>query len=97
MGNHKMGRHHTRINSASPKVSKATIAQIQKQPVGTKVTKSPNVIITTARVETVVAPSMNVVRGVVLIRSITNLSNGSSGVSIGRNFELEFGTTNSNY
>jgi hypothetical protein len=63
----------------------AIVVEIWKQPVGTKVTQSPDVIITTIGVETVVAPNTNVVKGGVLIRFATNLGNGSSGVSARRN------------
>jgi len=38
-----------------------TIVEIQRQPIGIKVIQSPNVVITTIGVETVVAPNMNVV------------------------------------
>jgi hypothetical protein len=50
-----------------------------------EVTKSFNVIITTTRVEMVVAPNMNVVRGRVLTKSTTNLGRGLGRVFTGRN------------
>jgi hypothetical protein len=38
MGNHRMGHRQTRINSASPRMSEMTIAEIQRQPIGIEVT-----------------------------------------------------------
>jgi hypothetical protein len=40
---------------------KATVIEIKKQLIGIDVIQSPNVIITTTRVETIVAPNKNVV------------------------------------
>jgi len=57
-------------------VLEAIIAEIQRQPFKTKVIQSPNVVITTTRLEMVVAPKTNVVRSGILIRSTTNLGNG---------------------
>ncbi len=54
-------------------------------------TKSFNVVITTTRVEMVVALNMNVVRGGVLIRSATNLGRGFGRVSTGRNLSRSLG------
>ncbi len=85
MGNHKMGHRQSRINSASPRMSEAIVVEIWRQPIGIEVIQSPNVIITTTTMEMMVAPSANVVKGRVRIGSITNLGNGSSGVSAGRN------------
>ncbi len=66
-------------------MSKETVAKIQRQPARTKVTQSLNVVITTTGMEMVVAPNTNVVRGGVLIGSVTNLGSGSSGVLARRN------------
>jgi hypothetical protein len=57
MGNHIMGHCHIQVNSASPRMSKATIAEIWKQSARIKVTQSPNVVVTTTRVEMVFAPN----------------------------------------
>ncbi len=62
-------------------MSKAKAIKIWKQLVGMEVTKSFDVVITTTRVETVFAFSMNVVRGIVLIRYVTNLGRGLGKVS----------------
>jgi hypothetical protein len=48
-------------------MSEAAVAKIQIQPAKTKVIQSPNVVITTVRVEMVVAPNTNVVKGGILI------------------------------
>jgi hypothetical protein len=55
------------------------------------VTKSFNVVITTTRVEMVVAPNMNVVRGGVLTKSTTNLGRGLGRVFTGRNLSRSLG------
>jgi hypothetical protein len=55
------------------------------------VTQSPNVVITTTGVELIVAPNTNVVRGGILIGSVTNLGYGTSGVSIERNLNNSLG------
>ncbi len=80
-----MGHHQTQINSISPKMSEVAIVEIWRQPTRIKVTQSPNVIITTTRVEKMVAPNVNVVKGGVLIGSIANLGSGMSGILAGRN------------
>ncbi len=49
-----------------------------------EVTKSFNVVITTTRVEMVVAPNTNVVKSGVLIGFATNLGRGSSKVFTGK-------------
>ncbi len=66
-------------------MSETRIAKIQRQPTRSKVTQSPNVVITTTRVEIVVAPNTNVVRVGVLIGSTTNLGSGLDGVLPRRN------------
>jgi hypothetical protein len=38
MGNHRMGHCQTQVNSAWPRMSKTTIVEIQKQPIGIEVT-----------------------------------------------------------
>ncbi len=59
---------------------------------GIEVTQSFNVVITTTRVETGVAPSTNVVRGGVLIRIVTKFDRGLGEVSVGRNLTRVVGT-----
>jgi hypothetical protein len=70
---------------------KATIAKIRKQPPRIEVTQSPNVIITTTGVETVVTPSTNIVRSGVLIGSTTNLGHGSNIILARRNLSWSLG------
>jgi hypothetical protein len=57
-------------------VSEATIVEIRRQPARIEVTKSPNVILITTGVETMVAPNTNVIRGGVLIGSTTISDSG---------------------
>ncbi len=80
-----MGHRQTWINSTSPRMLKATVIEIKKQLIGIDVIQSPNVIITTTRVETIVAPNKNVVWSGILIGSVTNLGNRSVGVLTRRN------------
>jgi hypothetical protein len=61
------------------------VVEIQRLLVGLKGLQPFNVIIPTRRVETIVAPNTNFVRGGVLIGSITNLGCGLGGVSMERN------------
>jgi hypothetical protein len=72
-------------------VSKAKVVEIQKQHVGIEVIQSPNVVITTTRVEMVVAPNTNVARGGILIRYVVNLGHGLGRVSAGRNLNWSSG------
>jgi len=65
-------------------VSKITIVETQRQPTRFVVTQSLNVGVTTIVVETVVAPTMDVVKMGVLMRSGTKLGSGLGGVSVGR-------------
>ncbi len=67
-----MGHHQSGVNSTSPIVFKMAVVEIQRQHVGIEVTQSPNVVITTIRMEMVVTPNMNVVKGGVLIKSTIN-------------------------
>jgi hypothetical protein len=62
-------------------VSEATVAKTRKQPTRLKVIQSLNVVITTTKVETVVAPSTNVTKRGIVIESTINLSCGSNGFS----------------
>jgi hypothetical protein len=62
-------------------VSKSTIVEIWRKPVRVIVAQSLDVRITTTRVETIVAPTMDVVRRGILIGFIAKLGNGSCGVS----------------
>jgi hypothetical protein len=64
-----------------------TIAKTWRQLVGIVVIESFKVIITTTRVETIVAPNMNVVRRGVVIGFATNLGHGSCEFLARRNFE----------
>jgi hypothetical protein len=78
-------------------MSKAVVVKINKQLVGIKVIQSSNAVITTTRVEMIVAPNTNVVRSGVLIRFATNLGRGLGGVSIGKNLNWNSGLPISNY
>ncbi len=86
-----MGDHQTQVNSTSPRMSEVTVAEIQKQPIGIEVTYTANVVITTTGVEMIITPSMNAIRGGILIGSTTNLGNGSGGVSVARNLSQSLG------
>jgi hypothetical protein len=66
-------------------VSKTVVVETWKQHVGIRVTQSFNVGIITTRVETVVAPNIDVVKRGVLIGFATKLASGSSGVLARRN------------
>ncbi len=61
------------------------VVKTRKQHARIKVTQSLDVGITTTRVETMVVPSINVVKREVLIRSTTKLGSKSRGVLIVRN------------
>ncbi len=80
MGNHKMEHHQTRINTVSPIVSEVIVVKTQRELVGLIITQSFDVGITPTWAETVVAPTMDVVKRGVLIGSTTKLGNGSNGV-----------------
>jgi hypothetical protein len=67
------------------------VVEIQRLLVGIKGLQPFNVIIPTRRVETIVAPNTNFVRGGVLIGSITNLGCGLGGVSMERNMNRSLG------
>jgi hypothetical protein len=58
---------------------------------GIEVTQSFNVVIITTRVETVVAPNTNVVRGGELIRFVAKFGRGLGEVSVGRNLTKSSG------
>jgi hypothetical protein len=66
-------------------VLEVTIVETWKQHAKVGIIQSLDVGITTTRVETVVAPSINVIRKGILIRSITKLGSESGGVSTVRN------------
>ncbi len=57
-------------------MSETTIVETRKQHVGIKVVQSRNVIITTTRVDTVVAPNTNVAKRGIIIESVVNLGRG---------------------
>ncbi len=63
----------------------AVVVGTRRQPTGIKVTQSLNAVMTTTRVETVVAPIMNVVRRGVLIGFATNLGRRLGKYLVGRN------------
>jgi hypothetical protein len=65
-------------------VSKTTIVETQRQPARILVTQSLDVGVTTIGVEMVIAPTMDVIKMVVLIGSTTKLGSGSSGISARR-------------
>jgi hypothetical protein len=46
-------------------VSKVIVVEIQRQPTQIEVTQSLNVVISTIRVETIVAPNINVIKGAI--------------------------------
>jgi hypothetical protein len=66
-------------------VLKIIIVIFRRQLTRIEVIESPNVIITTIGVETMVAPSMNVVKNGVLFGSVANLGSGSGGILVRRN------------
>ncbi len=84
MGNHRLEHHRTRINTISPRVSKAIVVETKKQPARIQVIQSLNAIIATTRVDTIVVPNMNVARRGV-IGSVINLGHGLGKLSTGRN------------
>jgi hypothetical protein len=63
-----MEHHQSHNNTSPPIVSKVAIVETRKQHVGIRVIQSLGASITTTRVETLVAPNINVVRRGVLIR-----------------------------
>jgi len=62
-------------------MSKVVIVETWRQPTGVIITKSFEASITTKGVQTIIAPTMDVVKKGVLIKYATKLGNGSSGVS----------------
>ncbi len=62
MGNHIMEHYQPRVNTTSPIMLEAAIVETHTQPTRLRVTQSLNTIVTTIGVETMVAPSMDVVR-----------------------------------
>jgi len=65
------------------------IIETWKQHVGIRVTQSFDACITTIGMEMVVTLNINVIRGGILIGSISKLGSGSSGVSIIRNLNYQ--------
>jgi hypothetical protein len=61
------------------------VVETQKQHAGIRVIQSLDVGITTTGVETIVAPSINVVKKEVLVGSIAKLGSELGGVSVVRN------------
>jgi hypothetical protein len=72
-------------------MSKVVVVEIRRQLAEIKVIQPLNAIIPTMRVETIVAPNTNFVRGGVLIGSIVNLGHGSRRVSTRRNLNRSLG------
>jgi hypothetical protein len=66
-------------------VLKAIVVKIRKQHAGIRVIQSLGVGITTTWVETVVAPSLNVVKREILIGFVAKLGSGLGGVLVVRN------------
>jgi hypothetical protein len=85
MGNHKLENGQSCINKAPPIVLKVAIVETWKQHVGIKVSQSLDVGIITTKMETIIAPNINVVRREILIRPIAKLGSKSGGVSVIRN------------
>jgi len=85
-----MGHRQTQVNLASPRVSEMVIVEIQKQPDEIEVIQSFNVIIPITRMETIVAPNTNFVRGGILTGFAMDLGRGSGGVLMGRNLNRSF-------
>jgi len=85
MGNHILEQRQSQVNTTSLIMSKATVVETQKQHVGIGTTQSLNEGKRTTGVETVVAPSIDVVRRGILIESTTKLGSESCGVLAGRN------------
>jgi hypothetical protein len=81
MGNHIMEDHRPQVNTTSPIMLKATVAETQRQHAKVGVIQSFDAIITTTRVEMVVALNMDVVKRGVLIGSASKLGSRSGGVS----------------
>jgi hypothetical protein len=61
-------------------VSKTVVVKIQRQPTRIEVIQPFNVVIPNTRVEIVVTPNINFVRGGILIGFIANLGRGSNGL-----------------
>jgi hypothetical protein len=66
-------------------MSKVAIAKIWKQLARIEVTQPFHVVIPTIRMETVVAPHTNFIRGRVLIGFAANLGHGLKGILVRRN------------
>jgi hypothetical protein len=73
MGNHKLEHCQSKINTTSPRVSKAKVAKTWEQLVGIEVTQSFNIIITTIGMHMVVVPNMNVAKRGTIIKFVVNL------------------------
>jgi len=85
MGNHRLEHCRFRVSIAPPIVSKVAVVETRKQHAKIGVTQSLDVGITITRVETIFVPNINVIKRGVLIRSVTKLGSGSSGVLAIRN------------
>jgi hypothetical protein len=78
-------------------MSKATVAETQRQIIGIEVTQPLNIIIITTRVNTVVAPNMNVGKKGIITEFAVNLScesdKFSKGTSLNRSSGLPMTNT----
>jgi hypothetical protein len=72
MGNHRMGHFLTRVNSASPKVSKVVVVKIRRQFIGIEVTQPLNVVIPSTRVETITGSIVHLVCGLGIVSTKRN-------------------------
>ncbi len=74
MGNHRMEhRRHLQVNITSPIMLEMITIEAQRQPTKVIITQSLDVGIATTRVETIVAPIMDVVKKGVLIGCATKI------------------------
>jgi len=83
MGNHRMEHYHPQVTTTSLIMSEATVVETQRQPTGVIVPWSLDANITTIRVQTIVAPNMDIVKRGVLIGFATKLGSGPNGVLAG--------------
>jgi hypothetical protein len=75
-----MEHHHPRINTNSPIVLEVVTVETWRQPTWVVITRSLEVGITIKGVETIIAPTMDVVKKGVLIGSTTKLCNAWNGI-----------------
>jgi hypothetical protein len=85
MGNRRLEYYQSRVNTIPPIVLEMAVVETWKQHAGIRVIQSLDASIPTTRMETVVAPNINVVKRGVLIGSIAKLGSRSNGVLAIRN------------